>query len=70
MGKGRLPVAAALFSDLLPTGDHVVTRMGAQDLLSQDGGEMSGNHTVTMRLTKRAVDALVAGPERLRGISS
>ena len=44
--------------------------MGAQDLLSQDGGEMSGNHTVTMCLTKRAVDALVAGPERLRGISS
>jgi hypothetical protein len=25
---------------------------------------MSGDHTVTMKLTKRAVDALGAGPER------
>jgi len=38
--------------------------MGTQNLLWRDGGEMSGDHTVTMKLTKRAVDALVAGPER------
>lgn len=64
MGKGWLPVVAALSSNLLPTGNHVVTRTGTQNLLWQDGGEMSGDHTVTMKLTKRAVDALVAGPER------
>src|SRR3989344_4831375 len=54
----------ALSSDLLPSGDHVVTKMGVQTLLWRDGGEMSGDHTVTTKLTKRAVDALVAGSER------
>ncbi len=50
--------------DLLPSGDPVVTKMGVQNSLWRDGGEMSGDQTVTTKLTKRAVDALVAGPER------